>query len=190
MTPQTRHRPASRQTALLQRRQGNILIAGILSAATGGMFFCHVVAVSDMSWPVVGLILITTGLLQLHAIWQIREYMPLAIWALTTIIYVLFGIFALTGPTARFALLSLIFFAGLVAMGILRGHCAYLLRFSGHGWRWLLGNATVTVTIGLYLAAHWPFNDLSLASQLLALDLAAHGLALVGFSIQLGRSAA
>ncbi|AYD02996.1 DUF308 domain-containing protein [Neorhizobium sp. NCHU2750] len=190
MTSPPRPATTSRQIVQLKRRQGNILVAGILFAAAGLMFFCNIIAVAGVSWPVIGLMLIATGMLQFYAIWQIRQHVHLPAWGLVVVFYITFGLFALTAPGRRFAGLALVFFAGLVAIGILRCHCGYVSRRGGRGWYWLLAGGTVTVAIGGLLALRWPLNELSLVSQLLAIDLALNGLALIAFAVQLGHAAA
>ncbi|TWF58971.1 HdeD family acid-resistance protein [Neorhizobium alkalisoli] len=181
-------RPASypQQTTLLKERQGNILVTGILVTAAGMTFFCNIVAVAGVSWQVIGLMLLTTGLLQFHASWQIRERVPSVMWGTTVALYAAFGVLAFINPSTRIAALSLAFFAGLIATGTMRCCCGYVLQAAGRGWRWLVTGGGFTIAMGSLLMAGWPYNDLATAGRLLALDLTAYGLSLVGFALYLG----
>lgn len=190
MTSPTRPAATSRQIVLLKRRQGNILVAGILFAAAGLMFLCNIVAVAGVSWSAIGLMLLTTALLQFYLIWQLRPHVSLVPWLPVVAFYTAFGLFALTGPDRRFAALALVFFIGLIATGILRCHCAYILRFGGRSWLCVLASGFVTTAIGVLLILDWPLSELSLAGRLLAIDLAANGLALVAFSVYLNHATA
>lgn len=181
--------PSCRKTALLRQRQGALLVAGILVTAAGFVFFCHIMAVTTVSFPVIGLLLCATGPLQLLVGCQIKGHVPFALLALATAFYMVFGLLALTEPSSRFAALSLIFFTGIIATGAVRSSCGYLLQFAGRGWRWLVAGGSITMAIGCFLIVRWPFNDLALAGRLLAFDLAAYGITLIGFSLHLGRVA-
>lgn len=98
MSFSVRNLPAARTLVTLKRRQATILVMGIMTAAAGFMFSCNVVALNVVSWPVIGLILCVTGLLQLVIAWQFRERMQLPAWGMVATFYLFFGLFALTSP--------------------------------------------------------------------------------------------
>ncbi len=180
----TRNLPADAYIALLKNRQGNILAIGIAAAATGMLFLCNIITLPAASWQVIGVMLCVTGMLQLSAAWQVRGRMQFVAWGFVVAFHLFFGLFAFTTPSGRFAVLAVVFFLGVIATGILRIGCACLLR-PARGRFWLAAGCVPTILIGVFLLSQWPANDLSIAAGLLALDLAAFGLSLVGFSLRL-----
>lgn len=173
----------------LKLRQGNILVIGILTAATGVTFTCNIMAASGVSWAMIGLILCAIGGLQAYAARQFSSHLPSLPWILAIVFFIAFGLLALAHPSGRLSGMSLVFFGGLIAVGGLRIHCGHVLQSSGRGWRWLAVAGSTTMAIGSFLMARWPTNDMAFAGQLLALDLAAYGVGLVGFALQLGTTA-
>lgn len=130
--------------------------------------------------------LLTTGLLQFHASWQIRERVPSVMWGMAMAFYTAFGMLAFINPSTRIAALSLAFFASLIATGTMRCYCGNVLQSTGRGWRWLVTGGSFSIAIGSLPMASWPYNDLATAGRLPALDLTAYGLSLVGFALYLG----
>lgn len=175
----------TRHLAYLHRQEGNILVVGILTASAGLMFFCNVVVANGISWAVIGLILCTTSLLQGITASQLRETPQLLSWSAMTVFYLAFGLFALTGLSARFTALSLVFFAGVAVIGVLRSYCGYILQFAT-GWRWLAAGGMATLAIGSSLMLKWPVQELQLTGTLLAVDLMSYGASQIGFSLRLG----
>lgn len=185
MSFSVRNLPAARTLVTLKRRQATILVMGIMTAAAGFMFSCNVVALNVVSWPVIGLILCVTGLLQLVIAWQFRERMQLPAWGMVATFYLFFGLFALTSPPPQLAILALFFFACVIATGAMRCYCGYIF-LDMRGCHWLIAGGAPAIGIGGFLALQWPHGDLELAGLLMALDLGLYGVSLIGFSLLLG----
>lgn len=182
----SRHTSHLRYETGLRRRQGTILVTGIMTFASGTIFLCNIAALATTSWSVIGLMLCVTGAMQLFAALQIRQRIGLLALLPVIAFYVLFGTFCLTGPSHRFVYLNLVFFTGLVATGALRICCGCAMRRT-NGAGWLVAAGLVTVAIGMVLIARWPENSLSMTGALIAIDLMVYGLGFIAFVLCLNR---
>lgn len=179
-----RHSSNLRYVTVLKKRQGTILVMGIMIFAFGTIFLCNIAALAAASWSVIGLMLCVTGVMQFSVALQMRERIGLLFWMPVVAFYVLFGAFALTDPPHRFASMNLVFLAGLTITGVLRTYSGLVMRRTRRG-SWLIATGLVTTAIGGALISQWPNNSLSVAATMIAMDLMVYGLGFVGFSLGL-----
>lgn len=177
-----RHAAPHHMTAL-RRRQGAMLIIGIMALACGTSFLCSLAALATVSWSVIGLMLCATGATQLATAVQLRECVGLLMWLPVVIFYFLFGLVSLTEPPRSLALLSLVFFAGLIVTGVLRAYCGICLRYT-NGWGWLVATGFATGSTGVFLMSRWPDNSLTIVGVLIAIDIMIYGLGFIGFALK------
>jgi uncharacterized membrane protein HdeD (DUF308 family) len=175
----------TRYSLLLRKRRDRILITGVIILEAGMVFLLSSVYAVAMPLSVVGLLLFSTGLLQLCAAYQIRERVSLPAWTLLTAFYLAFGLFSLTEPIGQFELLALIFTIGMLGAGFMRIACGLNLR-SNSGSDWLVAGGAGTVMIAGHLIVRWPNVELEMAAALISLDLILYGASLVAFALQLG----
>ncbi len=175
-----------RYITVLKKRQGTILVMGIMIFAFGTTFLCNIAALAAASWSVIGLMLCVTGVLQFFVALQMREQISFLVWMPVVAFYVLFGAFSLTDPPHRFALMNLIFLAGLTITGVLRSYSGFVIRRTRRG-SWLVATGLFTIAIGAALISQWPNNSLSVAATLMAMDLIVYGLGFIWFSLGLDK---
>lgn len=175
----------SRATLLLRRRRDRILVVGVFILEAGIIFLLSSAFAVAMPLAVVGLLITVTGLLQLCATYQIREHVLLPAWVLITAFYLAFGLFCLSEPIGRFAILALIFTVGMLGAGFMRIACGLRMRAS-LGSDWLVAGGACTVLVAGFLIVRWPNVGIDTAAMLLSLDMMLYGASLIAFALRLG----
>jgi uncharacterized membrane protein HdeD (DUF308 family) len=128
------------------------------------------------------LIVITAGFTKLVYAVQTREQGGFIWKILLSALYIATGIMLFVAPLTGVLTLTLLLGGFLVSEGTFETILAFKLR-EQKNWFWLLGNAIVTLGLGIYILLQYPFDAPWLLGTVVGASVAASGLSRVMFSL-------
>lgn len=172
----------------LHARWGWFVGLGAILLLLGFFALAHVFAATIASVIFIGVLMAVGGAGQLAHAWRIREAGGFLFWSVSGLLYLGAGLFAVFYPVQGATVLTLLFGAMLIAVGVLRMWLWFQNR-GQRGWGWLGVSGVLTLLVGLLVAIDWPGNSVWILGLLLAIDLLFQGWStlLLGLVLRGGR---
>jgi uncharacterized membrane protein HdeD (DUF308 family) len=129
------------------------------------------------SMLVFGILLIVGGIFQgVTALWG-RSWNGFSLHLLTSILYLVAGVFMIDNPLEAASALTLLIAACLVVGGLLRTIMSAVERFEG--WVWVLLNGVVSLVLGVGIWRQWPFSGQWVIGLYIGIEMLVSGMSWV-----------
>lgn len=169
-------------TAIETKSRNSGLWIGVLLIALGLGAIAAPVFSTIVTETWLALIVIAAGFTKLVYAIQTREQGGFIWKILLSALYIATGITLLVAPLTGVLTLTLLLGGFLVSEGTFETILAFKLR-EQKNWFWLLGNAIVTLGLGIYILLQYPFDAPWLLGTVVGASVAASGLSRVMFSL-------
>ncbi len=162
------------------------VVLGVLLLACGIIAAGNVAMATVVSVFYVGILMLAGGVIYLIHAFQVRSWEQVLFWALSGVLYVLAGVFALMNPILASAALTLFLSIALLIAGIFRVFIGWRMR-PLKGWGWVLASGLITALAGVVIYLGWPANSLRILGLFLACDLLIQGWSMLAFGLAIRR---
>ena len=147
----------------------------------GGVFALSATALTSVvSVVYFGALLLAVGVLEIIAVSRVRKAGSVLPYVLAGVLTIIVGGLLVSRPVGSLASMTLVIAGYLLASGVFRGITSLADRYPG--WGWDLAYAVVTVGLGVYVVAAWPFDSLWVVGTIIAVEIIARGITLVAAS--------
>jgi uncharacterized membrane protein HdeD (DUF308 family) len=157
-----------------------VLGAALLFVAA--LAFSNLLMATVASIYFIGAMMLLGGITEIIHAFSVQTWSGFFVWLLSGAAYALAGCLAFLNPVLASVIMTLLLAVSLIVSGSLRIWIGFASR-PGNLWGWILAGGVLTLLTGIAVAAVWPGSSLWVLGLLLAVDLAAQGIACIAFGV-------
>ncbi|HVO89923.1 MAG TPA: HdeD family acid-resistance protein [Casimicrobiaceae bacterium] len=161
---------------------GWFVALGVGLIALGMLAFSNLAAATTVSVYMVGVAMLIGALVQIVAIFFVRDWPGFTLALVGALLYGAAGVFTIMDPTLAGKALTLWLAVSLIFSGGMRIWWSTRLQ-PLPGWAWVTLSGIVSIIAGVVFMAGWPADTVYLLGIVLAVDLTFQGASAIGFGI-------
>ena len=147
----------------------------------GGIFALGATALTSLvSVIYFGTLLLAVGIFEIVAAFRLRSTGPVLAYVLAGLLTIVVGGLFVFRPLSSLASVTLLIAGYLFASGLFRGITSVMDRYPGWGWDFVY--ALLTVGLGFYVSAAWPFDSFWVLGTIVGIEIIARGITLIAAS--------
>lgn len=159
------------------------MVIGFLLLLTGELaVFCAILSWTPASAGVLGMLALSAGVLQLHAVICRTQWPGSSLQNLAGALYLIAGLWLIGGPSRPASTLTFVLAIILLGGGAYRVFAACTCRHVQWGWAVLSG--CVTLMLGAQMMWTWPDVEFAMLGAILGMELALSGITWLGLAWQ------